>query len=182
MSIHWTKTRRYTRITWLVVVVCHVTVVAIGQGLLKEFWPMVIGSLLPSTHFREFYYLKLCRPAFFVRTTQFSFFINFLAWINTTIIGDEKRKKNVWPKGELCHFCIWKACSKVCKLIIWIKVRWGWCKYSLHSLSWCPVHFRSWKYYYMVTQNLLRSHEWKISFLSGEKNPIFGSSRSSQMP
>ena len=30
----------------VVVVVYHVTIVAIGHGLLKKFWPMVIGCLL----------------------------------------------------------------------------------------------------------------------------------------
>ena len=57
-----------------VVVVCHVTIVAIGHGLLKKFWPF--GNRLRSTHCREFPYLKLCRPADFVRTTQLSYFHN----------------------------------------------------------------------------------------------------------
>ena len=30
----------------VVFVVCHVTIVAIGQGLLKKFWPLVIGCVL----------------------------------------------------------------------------------------------------------------------------------------
>ena len=51
-----------------VVVVYHVTIVAIGHGLLKKFWPF--GTRLSSTHCRKFNYLKLCRPAYFVRTTQ----------------------------------------------------------------------------------------------------------------
>ena len=38
-----------------VVVVYHVTIVAIGHGLLKKFWPFWLRS-------REFNYLKLCRP------------------------------------------------------------------------------------------------------------------------
>ena len=49
-------------------VVYIVTIVAIGHGLLKKFWPF--GTRLRSTHCREFNYLKLCRPAQFVRTTQ----------------------------------------------------------------------------------------------------------------
>ena len=57
-----------TRIQF-VVVVYHVTIVAIGHGLLKKFWPF--GNRLRSTHCREFLYMKLCRPAYFVRTTQF---------------------------------------------------------------------------------------------------------------
>ena len=44
------------------------TIVAIGHGMLKKFWPF--GTRLRSTHFREFNYLKLCRPAYFIRTTQ----------------------------------------------------------------------------------------------------------------
>ena len=39
-----------------------------GHGLLKKFWPF--GNRLRSTHCREFLYMKLCRPAYFVRTTQ----------------------------------------------------------------------------------------------------------------
>ena len=33
-----------------------------SHGLLKKYWPMVIGCVLP--------YMKLCRPAYFIRTTQ----------------------------------------------------------------------------------------------------------------
>ena len=44
-----------------VVVVCQVTVLVIGHGILKKFWPMVIR--LRPTNCREFHYLKLCRPA-----------------------------------------------------------------------------------------------------------------------
>ena len=51
-----------------VVVVYHVTIVAIGHGLLKKFWPF--GTRLRSTRCREFNYLKLCRPAYFIRTSQ----------------------------------------------------------------------------------------------------------------
>ena len=40
----------------------HVTIVAAGHGLLKKFWPRVTGCVLRT--------LKLCRPAYFVRTTQ----------------------------------------------------------------------------------------------------------------
>ena len=50
-----------------VVVVYHVTIVAIGHGLMKKFWPF--GTTLRSTHCREFNCLKLCRPAYFIRTT-----------------------------------------------------------------------------------------------------------------
>ena len=32
-----------------VIVVYHVTIVAIGHGLLKKFWPMVIGCVLRTT-------------------------------------------------------------------------------------------------------------------------------------
>ena len=39
-----------------VVVVYQVTIVAIGHGLLKKFWPF--GTRLRSTHCREFNYLK----------------------------------------------------------------------------------------------------------------------------
>ena len=41
----------------MVVVVYHVTIVAIGHGLLKKFWPFV--TRLRSTHCREFNNLKL---------------------------------------------------------------------------------------------------------------------------
>ena len=37
-----------------------------GHGLLKLFGPMVIGSV--SRTARIFFYLKLCRPAYFVKT------------------------------------------------------------------------------------------------------------------
>ena len=50
-----------------VIVVYNLTIVAIGHGLLKKFWP--VGTRLRSTHCREFNYLKLCRPAYFIRTT-----------------------------------------------------------------------------------------------------------------
>ena len=55
---------------WLhgVVVVYHVTIVSIGNGLVKKFWPF--GNRLRATHCREFLYMKLCRPAYFVRTTK----------------------------------------------------------------------------------------------------------------
>ena len=53
-------------LAFVVVVVYHVSIVALGHGLLKTCWPF--GSrLLRSTHCREF---LLCRPAYFVRTTQ----------------------------------------------------------------------------------------------------------------
>ena len=45
------------------VVVYHVTIVAIGHGLLKKFWPF--STRLRSTHCREFNYLKLCRTRLF---------------------------------------------------------------------------------------------------------------------
>ena len=45
-----------------VVVVYHVIIVAIGHGLLAY-------DRLRSTHCREFHHLKLCRSAYFVRTT-----------------------------------------------------------------------------------------------------------------
>ena len=51
-----------------VVAVYHVTILGIAHGLVKKFWPMVIGCVLRTC--REFNYLKLCRPAYFVRTTQ----------------------------------------------------------------------------------------------------------------
>ena len=57
------------RSVYCVVVVYHVTIVAIGHGLLEEI--LAFGTRLRSTHCREFNYLKLCRPAYFVRTTQF---------------------------------------------------------------------------------------------------------------
>ena len=57
-----------TVVSPVVVVVYHVTIVEIGHGLLKKFWPF--GTKLRSTHCREFNYLKLCRPAYFIRTTQ----------------------------------------------------------------------------------------------------------------
>ena len=46
----------------------HVTIVAIGHGLLKKFG--LFGNRLRSTHCREFLYMKQCRPAYFNRTTQ----------------------------------------------------------------------------------------------------------------
>ena len=52
-----------------VVVIYHVTLVAIGHGLLNKCWPF--GSRLRSTYCREFHDMKLCRPAYFVSTTQF---------------------------------------------------------------------------------------------------------------
>ena len=51
-----------------VVVVYNVTIVAIGHGFLKKFWPF--GNRLRSIHCREFLYVKLYRPAYFLRTTQ----------------------------------------------------------------------------------------------------------------
>ena len=39
------KTLQYCTLT-PVVVVYHITIVAIGHGLLKKFWPMVIGRVL----------------------------------------------------------------------------------------------------------------------------------------
>ena len=56
------------RSVYCVVVVYHVTIVAIGHGLLEEI--LAFGTRMRSTHCREFNYLKLCRPAYFVRTTQ----------------------------------------------------------------------------------------------------------------
>ena len=44
----------------LVVVVYHVTIVAIGNGLLKKFWPL--GNRLRSTHCREFLYVNYADP------------------------------------------------------------------------------------------------------------------------
>ena len=51
-----------------VVVVHHVTIVAIDMGCWRHFG--LFGNMLRSTHCREFLYVKLCRPAYFVRTTQ----------------------------------------------------------------------------------------------------------------
>ena len=53
---------------YVVVFVYNGTIVAIGHGLLKKF--LAYGDTLRSTHCREFHYLKLWRPAYFVRTTQ----------------------------------------------------------------------------------------------------------------
>ena len=47
---------------FVVVVVYHLTVVAIGHGLLKKLWPLVLGCVLRTVG-------KLFRPAYFVRTT-----------------------------------------------------------------------------------------------------------------
>ena len=33
-------------VAYVVVIVYHVTIVAIGQGLLKKFWPFVLGCVL----------------------------------------------------------------------------------------------------------------------------------------
>ena len=52
---------------FLVVVVYHVTIVAIRHGLLKKFWPF--GTRLRCKHCREFL-LELCRAAYFNRTNQ----------------------------------------------------------------------------------------------------------------
>ena len=52
--------RNHNLIRGCVVVVYHVTIVTI----------LAYGDRLRSTHCREFHYLKLCRPAYFVRTTQ----------------------------------------------------------------------------------------------------------------
>ena len=41
----WTPSTR-TRLKSHVVVVYHVTIVAIGHGLLKKFWPLVLGCVL----------------------------------------------------------------------------------------------------------------------------------------
>ena len=57
-----------SRVSTIVVVVYHVTNVAIGHGLLKEI--LAFGTRLRSTHCRKYNYLKLCRPAYFIRTTQ----------------------------------------------------------------------------------------------------------------
>ena len=61
-----------SKIYVVVVVVYHVTIVAIGHKLLKKCWPF--GNRLRSTHCREFNYLKLCRPAYFVITNTFNLF------------------------------------------------------------------------------------------------------------
>ena len=52
----------------IVVVVYHITIVAIEHGFVEEI--LAFGTRLHSTHCREFNYLKLCSPAYFVRTTQ----------------------------------------------------------------------------------------------------------------
>ena len=49
-------TRTITKLL-LVVVVYHVTIVAIGHGLLEKFWPF--GNGLRSTHCREFILLEV---------------------------------------------------------------------------------------------------------------------------
>ena len=57
--------------SWQVVccaVVFHVTIVAMDMGSRRNFG--LFGNRLRSTHRREFLYVKLCRPAYFVRTTQ----------------------------------------------------------------------------------------------------------------
>ena len=50
----------------IVVVVYHVTIVAIRHGLLKKLWPLVIGCVLGTAGS----YLNLFRPTYFVRTTK----------------------------------------------------------------------------------------------------------------
>ena len=56
----------------VVVVVYHVTIVAIGHGhaiwVVEEMF--AFRNRIGSTHCREFLYVKLCRHADFVRTTQ----------------------------------------------------------------------------------------------------------------
>ena len=58
----------YIQIAPIVVVVYHVTIVSIGHWLFKKFWLMVIGCVLRPAW--SFLILELCRPAYFVRTTQ----------------------------------------------------------------------------------------------------------------
>ena len=51
------KTKDYFKLrSVVVVVVYHVTIVGIGHGLFKKFWPMVIGC---EYALQEFLYLKL---------------------------------------------------------------------------------------------------------------------------
>ena len=45
-----------------------VTIVAIGTWVVEEI--LAYDNRLRSTHCREFHYMKLCRPAYFVGTTQ----------------------------------------------------------------------------------------------------------------
>ena len=52
----------------VVAVVYHVTIEAIGHGLLKKFWPMVIGCVLRTLQGVPLFE-TICRPAYFVRTT-----------------------------------------------------------------------------------------------------------------
>ena len=47
-----------------VVVVYHVTIVAIGTLVVEDI--LAFGNRLRSTHYREFLYMKLYRPAYFV--------------------------------------------------------------------------------------------------------------------
>ena len=51
-----------------VVDVYHVTIVAMDMGCWRNFG--LFGNKQQSTHCREFLYVKLCRPAYFVKTTQ----------------------------------------------------------------------------------------------------------------
>ena len=70
-----------------VVVVCHVTFVAIGHGFRVVEEILAFGNRLRSMHYREFNYLKLCRPAYFVRTTQL---LPHPGHVN--IVANERRK------------------------------------------------------------------------------------------
>ena len=51
-----------------IVVVYHITNLAIWTRVFEDI--LAYGKRLRSTHCREFHYLKLCGPAYFVRTTQ----------------------------------------------------------------------------------------------------------------
>ena len=83
------------------------TIEAIGHGLLKKFWPF--GTRLRSTHCREFNYLKLCRPAYFIRTTQLLPHPHITSLIAVSIFFSLKNLISYWKKVKDHYlFCFFK--------------------------------------------------------------------------
>ena len=100
----------------VVVVVYHVTIVAIGHGLLKKFWPF--GTRLRSTYCREFNYIKLCSLAYFIRTTQQSISITVVTGKPGSLSQLLNTQEMFKPRALKAVIKIFKKSSRVTILVL----------------------------------------------------------------
>ena len=101
-----------TRLQLHVVVIYHVTISSSSWTWVVEEM-LAFGNRLRSTHCREFNYLKLCRPAYFVRTTQLQTYDFYVICMWTCVVI-----RIMYMKIEtVIFFIMLKKCKNWIKLV-----------------------------------------------------------------